>query len=127
VSGTVAEELYLDLLKACLTRVAFPEKYDAVRPEIGTKARVFAPVQALLRRAGFELCRPVDFDPERGAEGLDWPADAETMIGLRRLDNLQSCISDVLRRGVPGDLIETGVWRAEQRSSCERCSRFTEN
>jgi O-methyltransferase len=45
------------------------------------------------------------------AEGRDWPADAETMIGLPRLDNLQFCITDVLRRGVPGDLIETGVWR----------------
>jgi hypothetical protein len=33
------------------------------------------------------------------------------MIGLRRLDNLQTCVEDVLRRGVPGDLIETGVWR----------------
>ena len=29
------------------------------------------------------------------------------MIGLRRLDNLQTCIEDVLRRRVPGDLIET--------------------
>jgi O-methyltransferase len=33
------------------------------------------------------------------------------MIGLHRLDNLEECITDVLRRGVPGDLIETGVWR----------------
>jgi hypothetical protein len=33
------------------------------------------------------------------------------MIGLRRLDNLQQCIETVLADGVPGDLIETGVWR----------------
>lgn len=33
------------------------------------------------------------------------------MIGMRRLDNLQFCVVDVLRNGVPGDLIETGVWR----------------
>jgi hypothetical protein len=33
------------------------------------------------------------------------------MVGLRRLDNLQACVEDVLRQGVPGDLIETGVWR----------------
>jgi O-methyltransferase len=33
------------------------------------------------------------------------------MIGLKRLDNLQYCVTDVLRRGVPGDLIETGAWR----------------
>jgi O-methyltransferase len=33
------------------------------------------------------------------------------MAGLRRLDNLQDLVTDVLRRGVPGDLIETGAWR----------------
>jgi hypothetical protein len=49
--------------------------------------------------------------PAVRAAGLDWPAEAETMVGLFRLDNLQHCIIDILRRGVPGDFIETGVWR----------------
>jgi len=43
--------------------------------------------------------------------GLDWPEHAETMSGLRRLDNVEECVADVVARGVPGDLIETGVWR----------------
>jgi O-methyltransferase len=43
--------------------------------------------------------------------GLDWPEHAETMVGLRRLDNVQECIVDVLRRGVAGDVLEAGVWR----------------
>jgi O-methyltransferase len=33
------------------------------------------------------------------------------MVGLKRLDNVQRCVEEVLRDGVPGDLIETGVWR----------------
>ena len=33
------------------------------------------------------------------------------MIGLKRLDDLHSCIQQVLRDDVPGDFIETGVWR----------------
>lgn len=33
------------------------------------------------------------------------------MIGLRRLESLQAYVLDVLHRGIPGDLIETGVWR----------------
>jgi O-methyltransferase len=33
------------------------------------------------------------------------------MIGSLRLDNLQDCIESVVRDNVPGDLIETGVWR----------------
>ncbi len=52
---------------------------------------------------------PVDLAAR--AEGRDWPLEAETMVGWRRLDHLQQCITDVLQRRVPGDLIETGVWR----------------
>jgi hypothetical protein len=33
------------------------------------------------------------------------------MIGMKRLDNLQYCIEQVINEGIPGDLIETGVWR----------------
>jgi hypothetical protein len=33
------------------------------------------------------------------------------MIGLKRLDNLEFCIEQVITNGVPGDFIETGVWR----------------
>src|SRR5207247_7018868 len=52
-----------------------------------------------------------DLAPIR-AVGADWPASAPTMIGLARLDNLQHCVESVIEDGVPGDLIETGVWRA---------------
>ncbi len=33
------------------------------------------------------------------------------MVGLNRLDDLQACVEQVVRDGVPGDLIETGTWR----------------
>ena len=36
---------------------------------------------------------------------------AHTMIGRKRLDNLQNCIQHVLVNRIPGDFIETGVWR----------------
>ena len=52
-----------------------------------------------------------DVDPADRHEGLDWPATAETMIGRRRLDNLIDCLTTVLDDDVPGDLVETGVWR----------------
>lgn len=45
------------------------------------------------------------------AEGRDWPSQAHSMIGLRRLENLRDLTERVLREGVVGDLIETGVWR----------------
>lgn len=36
---------------------------------------------------------------------------AVTMLPLARLDNLRTCIETVIADAVPGDIIETGVWR----------------
>ena len=72
---------------------------------------VTSPVSWLLDLKGYCLARRVTFDPRAREEGEDWPAAAETMIGLKRLTNLETCAIDVLSRQVPGDFIETGVWR----------------
>jgi O-methyltransferase len=45
------------------------------------------------------------------AQGKDWPATAETMVGLFRMDDIHFCMLDVLHRKVPGDFAEAGVWR----------------
>jgi hypothetical protein len=37
--------------------------------------------------------------------------NAYTMVPLARMRNARRCVEDVVARGVPGDLIETGVWR----------------
>jgi len=37
--------------------------------------------------------------------------DAVSMLPIARLDQLQACVEDVIRSGVPGDLLEAGVWR----------------
>lgn len=106
--------MYLDLMKRCLTRTLFSRTtYQPFRPKTHTlKGAVQGLFQTALRASmRVELVRPVTTDPDLQAEGRIWPPDAETMIGLRRLDNLQRCIQDVLRDQIPGDLIETGVWR----------------
>ena len=81
-------DLYLDLLKRCLTRVLFPDS-----------------------AVGHDLAPAGPTIPGERAEGRDWPSEAETMIGLRRLDNLQACVAAVIESDVPGDFVETGVWR----------------
>jgi O-methyltransferase len=112
VQRRTAPELYLDLLKQCLTRYLFGESYVPVVPRRGTaRYLLFQPMRRWLAGKDMEVIRHVPFDQQVRAEGRDWPARAESMAGLRRLDNLQFCVTDVLRRGVPGDLIETGAWR----------------
>jgi glycosyltransferase involved in cell wall biosynthesis len=51
------------------------------------------------------------YDPARREVGADWPTLAHTMIGTKRLQNLRQCVETVIKDAVPGDFIETGVWR----------------
>src|SRR3954453_14297624 len=51
------------------------------------------------------------FQPELRSEGRDWPKVAHSMAGLRRLENVQQLAQRVIDEEIPGDFIETGVWR----------------
>jgi hypothetical protein len=44
-------------------------------------------------------------------QGLDWPSTAPSMIGSKRMQNVRSECERVIKAGVPGDFMETGVWR----------------
>ena len=106
------ESLYLDLMKKCLTRLLFPEQCRSLYHHKSRMGRVaWRHAQSLLARFDLNLVQVGSVALEMRQGGEDWPAGAETMIGLKRLNNLENCILDVLRNGVPGDLIETGVWR----------------
>jgi O-methyltransferase len=103
------EELYLDLLKLCLTRTGFESTFAQVSGRSGLGGLAYRALGGLLSARGIELVRRVDQNAR--AEGRVWLQDGETMIGLHRLNNLQECITDIIRHHIPGDLIETGVWR----------------
>src|SRR5437868_407774 len=49
--------------------------------------------------------------PAARESGLDWPEEALTMMGTKRLSHLEACVRAVVREDVPGDLLEAGVWR----------------
>ena len=99
----VVRRLYLELLKRALTHTTYwpldvrwddtyviPEVHEAVKA-----ARADGPLDF--------------FTPRR--EGRDWPKFAQTMVGFARLDNVEHCVASVIEDGIPGDLIEAGVWR----------------
>lgn len=104
-------DLYLSLLKGCLTRTLFlDEEYAEVRLG-GWRAGVWEAYKRTKKRSDWHIVGPANVDPRTRAEGRDWPESAETMIGHKRLDNIQYCITSVLADKVPGDLVEAGVWR----------------
>lgn len=85
-AGGSATNLYLDLLEASLSGVLVEDGSQAPWTE-GT------------------------FDASLRAIGRDWPKQAVTMIGTARMRNLRMLTTRALQEGVPGDFIETGVWR----------------
>lgn len=93
--ATALRTAYLDLLKLSLC--------DLVGVE----------TQMVWRDSGRIFSRTLPDDEQRQwrVDGSDWPLNALTMIGLRRLDDLQSCVESVVADGVNGDLIECGAWR----------------
>lgn len=111
---TLDQELYIDLLKRVLTRFGFEDGYgplDVDQAPGWARRFLLRPLQMGLGRRGLEIVKRTTFHADARREGRDRPPGAETMIGLKRLDNLQDCITDVIARGVPGDLMEVGAWR----------------
>lgn len=112
------QELYLDLMKRALLGLLFNEA-KLFRPINMTIQRHFHKRVALglisqyLARTDKQIMQPVKFNLEKRLNGSDWPppAFAQTMVGMKRLNNLQACIEDALKNSIPGDLIETGAWR----------------
>jgi hypothetical protein len=42
---------------------------------------------------------------------MDWPSRAQSMIGTLRMRNLRQLCEAAIANDIPGDFIETGVWR----------------
>ncbi len=101
--------LYIALLKQCLTMALWDGK-DGSHPQPVAGSRKDR-VKRLLKE-WFAGQRQAASDPKADREeGRDWPMLAHTMIGSKRMNNLQACVESVLKNDVPGDLIEAGVWR----------------
>lgn len=98
--------LYLDLLKRTLLNLIYPEADASIAMGVD-------PVEWIKKTAagvlGSQLLRPRDANARE--DGTDWPKLAHTMVGMKRLSNLQTCLEDVIQNDIPGDVIETGVWR----------------
>ncbi len=103
-SSQVARELYIDLLRKGLLG-QLTQDYSTLPQEIWWKRFILS----LVRASGYELVRPVQYSKLK--EGDVWPKSAQTMIGEQRMLNIQTCLQKVIEDNVPGDVIETGVWR----------------
>jgi O-methyltransferase len=105
VADRDARSLYLDQIRRDLTRYGMHERMPARWP---LRRRLLLKTINVLQPM-FMGTSP--FGQRKRDLGRDWPAEAETMIGMQRLTSLQRCVETVLADDIPGDLIECGVWR----------------
>ncbi|CAF0694303.1 TylF/MycF/NovP-related O-methyltransferase [Candidatus Methylacidithermus pantelleriae] len=103
--------LYLDLLKKSLTFRLYREQIGVLN--VWRRSRWLNEVMRWFLRSleqrGLILAKR--YPEESALDGSLWPVYAHTMVGWKRLTNLQQCVEDVLSNAVEGDLLEAGVWR----------------
>ena len=112
-------KLYINLIKNVLT--------DYYRADLGeyrplqiysskwklplNMIRILLYVNRIFNNGKITICEKLTYSNKNRLEGRDWPTYADTMIGLKRLNNIEYCINDIIAKKIPGDFIETGVWR----------------
>lgn len=109
-----SKSLYLELLKKALidySNINTFEYHPLSIVNSNWKTFFLYPLDKLLRLRNFAVFKLKFVSQQERINGYDWPAQALSMIGLNRLSNIEHCIRNIIRNEVPGDLIETGVWR----------------
>ena len=112
----VEHESYLSLLKRCLTASIYDQSgwqmiEGPMVHETGVVAAFKRSIVSMLARRGLMLVRTTPMNPVAREQGLDWPLFGFTMVGTKRLENLHNCIEACIHENIPGDFVETGVWR----------------
>lgn len=109
-ANNVTTEMYLNLLKKVLTASIYEESGWQVKRPSGNRHIKNVFLKYFMKKS-YLLIKVKKFDEEARENGIDWPLFGYTMAGLRRLDNVEFCVEEVLKNDVPGDFIETGAWR----------------
>jgi O-methyltransferase len=108
IRSKLPADLYLELMIKCLINETYGDAEFAIAKLGGYLGRL---VNHYLDSKGYRAIREVGYDPKKRQLGQDWPPYAHTMIGRKRLENLRDCATQVIENQIPGDFIETGVWR----------------
>jgi O-methyltransferase len=109
-----SSQMYIDLLKKVLIdypRIQYDEYKTLHSYTPNWRMNLLIRLDNIFRLRNFAICKRVEPVEADRIVGKDWPIYADTMIGLKRLDNIDYCLNKIIDDNIPGDVIETGVWR----------------
>lgn len=112
--NVLLREHYLNLVKLTVSHALWKEHTRPIDPRRSPHnlMRFTANVIiSLLKPFKLKLVLDLPVDEKARDEGRVWPEFAHTMIGLKRLESIKDRAETVIFERVPGDFIETGVWR----------------
>ncbi len=111
------DQLYLDLLKRALTRALIAKNIERHslnprRPVLAITNRFIKTFLSPLKLGLVKLVRSgIEDYTESTHSANSRNEEAETMLGIKQLDQMQAAITDVVNSNIPGDVLEAGVWR----------------
>ena len=128
----VSEATYLNLLKEAITASLYPESSWMVIRKEHRKGIASFGITSFLKRSfleilssqNFVLVKKRPFDPKVRGNGEDWPMFGYSMIGHRRLENIEYCIRSALSSGVEGTSSNAVFGEGARRFTQEVCSIY---
>ncbi|MGL4490663.1 MAG: TylF/MycF/NovP-related O-methyltransferase [Rhizobiaceae bacterium] len=107
------QSAYIDLLAKSLSYALWnePPKLLSELPRLRSRQKILKLLDKLASLFGGRIALPYEAGEQDRLEGKIWPSQAQTMIGNYRLANVRLAVETIIRENIPGDLIETGVWR----------------
>jgi len=91
-----ARDSYLQVLSSFVTGMIYGNAEKAVGPGLQISKHKLNDMLVANREAG-----------------LDWAYLGVTMTGKKRIETIEKVLTDIFQKKVPGDIIETGVWRGD--------------
>ena len=119
-------ELYLDLMKEVLSFSLWEEQgvplklYSYKKPFV--KRLLLNTLSWALKQANLQALKIKKHDAMKKNEGMIWPSQAHTMIGRKRLDNIQFCVENVIKDDIRGDcdnFSQKGDGKGQQNPNCQ--------
>jgi hypothetical protein len=105
-------QMYIDLMKKAIINLIYPENelrilyaVECARRGIPTDVRVMMDIRGQLEDQYAEIVS-LRSDGRRTAAQF-----SHSMIGWKRLTNIEDCAKQIFADGIAGDFVETGVWR----------------